>query len=131
MAGDLRLFDERTGKYIDALYAVLVASDELQFFPEMFDIFGDSSVMKFLEIFAGQTITVPPRDVIEAKIRDVSMWLAISDEGEGVIPRLARDYGVSEEFVREKVQAIVECMDRVGVKACNKSARSAGRNSAR
>lgn len=131
MAGDLRLFDERQGKYVDALYAVLVASDELQFFPEMCDIFGEREVMSFLEIFAGQTITVPPRDVVEGKIRDVALWLSVSDEGDEAVPKLAAEYGLTEEQVREKVAALVECMERVGVTVCrsNKSAKCAERNS--
>jgi len=122
------LYDERTSRYIDALYAVLVASDEMQFFPEMMDIFDSDSVVKFLDIFAGQTLVVPPRDVLEAKLRDVSMWLAFAESGEGVIPDLAKEHGLTESYVREKIEAIVQCMARVGVTAC-KSVKSVEKNS--
>lgn len=122
------MFEERTGRYVDALYAVLVASDEMQFFPEMVDIFGEQAVVTFLDIFAGQTLTVPPKDVLETKIRDVSMWLSFSEDGDGAIPVLAKDHGLSEDVVREKIETITECMARVGVRTC-KSAKSAERNS--
>jgi len=130
MAADLRLFDERTGKYIDALYAVLVASDEMQFFPEMLDIFGEKEVIKFLDIFAGQTLTIPPRDVLEGKLRDVSMWLEFSSGGESSIPALAKSHGVTEDFVREKIKGIEDCMNRVGVTTTCKSVKSAKKSSA-
>jgi len=129
MAGDIRLFEERTGKYVDALYAVLVASDELQFFPEMVDICGENMVLTFLDIFAGQTITVPPRDVIEAKVRDVSMWLEFTEGGEKSIPQIAKDHGLCEAEVRDRITGIVNCLERVGVKTCPHSAKSAERPS--
>ena len=131
MAADLRLFSERTGQYIDALYAVLVASDEMQFFPEMVDIFGDECVIKFLDIFAGQTITIPPKDVLELKLRDVSMWLDFSGGGESVIPTLAKEHGLSEDDVRVKIRGIEDCMNRVGVTTTCKSVKSAEKSSAR
>lgn len=116
---DLRLFDQRTGRYVDALYAVLVASDEMQFFPELYEIFGEKNVVSFLDIFAGQTIVVPPRDVLEAKIRDVSMWLDASENGEEAVSRLADDHGLTEEEVRAKIGSISEYLNRVGVQACS------------
>ena len=110
------MFSERTGDYVNALYAVLVASDEMQFFPEMLEIFGEESVVQFLDIFAGQTIVVPPRDVLELKIRDVTMWLAWSRRGEKAIPELAKDHSLSEAVVRERISGIAECLKQVGVK---------------
>jgi len=130
MAADLRLFDERTGRYVDALYAVLVASDEMQFFPEMVDIFGDKEVVKFLDIFAGQTITIPPRDVLELKLRDVSMWLEFSSGGESVIPTLAKEHSLAEDTVRERIKGIEDCMNQVGVTTTCKSVKSAEKSSA-
>lgn len=127
MTGDLRLFSERTGDYIDALYAVFVATDELQFFPEMLEIFGTDSVVKFLDIFAGQTIVVPPRDVLEVKIRDVTMWLEFNRQGETVIPSLARDHEMTESQVRERINGIAACLQTVGVRC--KPAKSAGETS--
>lgn len=126
---DLRLYNERTGQYIDALYAVLVVSDEMQLFPEMLEIFGKDSVVKFLDVFAGQTITVPPVDVLAAKIRDVTIWLEVSKRGGSErIPELAREHGMTESQVRAKVAEVSECLSRVGVKAC-KSAKSASDHS--
>lgn len=116
MAADLRLYDERLDRYVDALYAVLVASGEMQFFPEMREIFGKDSVVKFLDVFAGQTIVVPPREVLEAKIRDVAMWITLCKNGSAsVITDLAKEYGLSESQVREKTGAIADCLRKVGV----------------
>ena len=126
---DLRLYNERTGQYIDALYAVLVASDEMQFFPEMLEIFGKESVVKFLDIFAGQTVTVPPRDVLEAKVRDVTLWLEVSRRGgAGNVADLAKEHGLTESQVKERVKGVADCLSRVGVRSC-KSAKSASDNS--
>lgn len=125
---DVRLFSERVGKHIDALYAVLVASDEMQFFPEMLEIFGEESVVQFLDIFAGQTIVVPPRDVLEAKIRDVTMWGSWLRGGEAAIPKLSQEYNLTEDMVRERIQGIVECLKRVGVRSC-RPAKFAGKPS--
>lgn len=128
MTGDLRLFDERTGKYIDALYAVFVATDELQFFPEMLEIFGTESVVKFLDLFAGQTIVVPPRDILEVKIRDVTMWVEFNRNGESVIPGLAKDYEMTEAQIRDRINGIGACLQTVGVRC--KPAKSADETSA-
>lgn len=112
---DIRLFDQNLDRYVDALYAVFVATDEMQFFPEMKDIFGKEAVVKFLDIFAGQTIVIPPREVLEAKIRDVSMWLEICKSGDEVVPALAKDHNLTEQQVRDKTRIISEAMQRVGV----------------
>lgn len=126
--GDLKLFNEKTGQYIDALYAVLVASDEMQFFPEMLEIFGKESTVSFLDIFAGQTITVPPRDVVELKIRNISMWMTYTEHGDDVIPALAKKHDITEDSVRSSIEGIAECLSKVGVVSC-RPAKSAENNS--
>lgn len=114
MDGALHLFDSRLSRRVDALYAVLVASDSLQFFPEMLEIFGQDSVIKFMDIFAGQTVVVPPRDVLEAKIRDVTLLLEHERQGKSV-DQLAKEYSMKKDDVIQKIQSVRDCLGKVGV----------------
>ena len=115
---EIHIYNSRLCKRIDSLFAVLVASDETQFFPEFTEIFGKDSLVKFLDIFAGQTIVVPPREIVEAKIRDVTFWMELEKDPESVT-RLAAEYEMAEHEVRERADAIRVRLKSMGIEVRN------------
>lgn len=73
----ISIVDGGTGKYIDVLKLVMELACPKGHLPEIFSIFGRGGLLKFLDIFAGTTIRIPSRDVLEHCMRDVVIYLAI------------------------------------------------------
>lgn len=110
----LRLFDENAQRYVDALYAVLVMSQRTQYFPEMYEIFGKEQVLKFIDVFSGQTIQVPTRESLEQHIRDVTIWVKMVDDPAN-LQTIRTEYGLSTADVQSICKDVAEKLSSVGV----------------
>lgn len=73
----ISIVDGGTGKYIDVLEVVMELACPKSHLPEIFSIFGRGELLKFLDVFAGTTIRIPSRDVLERCMRDVVIYLAL------------------------------------------------------
>ena len=71
------IFDRGSLKHIDALQVALLRAGKDTLLPEIYDIFGKDKLLKFLDIFSGATIRVPPRKVLEDSIRDTYVYLTM------------------------------------------------------
>ena len=79
MDSTFRLLDESVKKeYATPLKLVLLTCRGISHLPEIFEIFGEESALKFLDIFAGCTIEVPSRKDIQTTIRDVVIWATLT-----------------------------------------------------
>lgn len=74
---NIELLDKRIGKRMDLFRLVLVQAAEKTPLPEILEIFGNELTVKFLDIFAGVTIKVPPREVITNAARDTDIFLTV------------------------------------------------------
>ena len=74
--------DTKLGEHVDLVKVVLFYYNDLSLLPELYDIFGGEALIKFLDIFGGTTIDVPPAETIERAIRDVSIYLRIKKSTE-------------------------------------------------
>ena len=97
--------------------------DRFGLMPELFEIFGEELVLKFLDIFAGKTITLPNRDVLERRMRDVRIWMAVTakatDPNETtaeVVKELSNEYGVTEKHVRLLYEKVKSYMDKFSIR---------------
>ncbi len=76
-ASQFAIFDSSATKHIDALQVALVRASRDSILPELYDIFGKESLLKFLDIFAGTTVKVPTKKVLEDAIRDTYIYLSL------------------------------------------------------
>jgi len=85
---------------------------DTQFFPEMYDIFGDK-VWKFLEIFGGQVIRVPDKEKMESLVEKISIWC---DFQEGVdISELSKRYRMDLVKIRKILDEVNMRLKVLGV----------------
>lgn len=106
----LKLISGATGDAVDPLALVLISCDKFQVLPELLEIFGRESLLKFIDIFAGQTIKVPDRDVFDTYLRDVSIWKNYCLQPYlPTLQRLADVYSISVD----EAKAIVDRIDNL------------------
>lgn len=92
----------------DLLKLVLLQADELSMLPELFDIFGSNTLLRFLDVFGGMTLRVPTRSDIERAIRDVTLFLGVSrapDRADAVTYYM-HHYGMSRADVEDVVARV-------------------------
>ena len=110
------IFDNSIGKHIDALQIAMIRAGRETLLPEIYEIFGKEATIKFLDIFAGTTVKVPTKKVLENAIRDTFIYLALqkSDKSNGKIKRrdVVDDLADRYSIEREKVNDIYLDMKR-------------------
>ena len=72
------IFDTGSAAHIDALQVSLLRAGKNTLLPELYDIFGKEHLLKFLDIFAGTTVQVPSKKVLENAIRDTYIYLTLT-----------------------------------------------------
>lgn len=107
------IMDVQTRRTHDLLYLALVFSEEYSLLPELYEIFGQETLVKFLDLFSGAQITVPPRRVFEHAVRDVNIYVRMTDSRskkrqDNTAARLADEYEISEATIRRIFSAMVE-----------------------
>lgn len=106
---DVRLAAELTTRHIAVLKVVLLVNQELSVLPELLTIFGRESLIKFLDIFAGQQIRVPTKSELLASIRDVDIWTVLSKRNdEAQVGLLSQRYQITRKYVRKIYQYMTE-----------------------
>lgn len=99
------IFDRGSLKHIDALQVALLRAGKDTLLPEIYDIFGKEKLLKFLDIFAGTTVQVPTKKVLEDAIRDTYIYLGIENakakrkEKADVVRDLAKRYDIDNRDV--------------------------------
>lgn len=109
--GGLRIIDQDAIKHVDVFQVVLLNAAEHTPLPELLDIFGKESVVKFLDIFSGVTFQVPSKEVLTTSARDVDIYVTLARTGtdsEQTVSDLSTKYDVSAQQVRD-------CYDRVDI----------------
>jgi hypothetical protein len=101
---NIGLLDKRIGKHMDVFRIVLTLAAEKTPLPEILEIFGDDVTVKFLDIFAGVTFKVPPRDIITNASRDTDIYLSLKglDQPKEMYERLAERYEVESWFIKQR-----------------------------
>lgn len=103
----LRIFilDKGSGKYVDILEAVMRLVSPKSHIPEIYKVFGRDTSLQFLDTFAGMTIKVPAREVIEKCMRDVVIYMTLAKAPPShktrAIKSLTQRYGTSSGDIRD------------------------------
>lgn len=114
---EVRILDTRLRKHMDLFRLVLLQTGQYTLFPEMLEVFGQESVIKFLDIFGGITIRVPDRGVLERAVRDVDIYVTMAKcDNPEVVGDLARKYEVDEGYVRELYLKVASLQEAIGAK---------------
>jgi hypothetical protein len=109
------IFDSRSSKHIDALQIALLRTGRDTLLPEIYEIFGKESTIKFLDIFAGITVKVPTKQVIENAIRDTFIYLTLKKakrNGYPKSPDVVTDLADRYSIERSTVKIIYKEMDK-------------------
>lgn len=111
MDDSLSIFDSVSSEFLDMLQLVLMETAAQSHLPEIFKVFGKESVLKFIDIFSGTTITVPKREVIENCMRDVSILLQMRKVGADSQATLVRDLAVRYNMTAGQVRRVFVDME--------------------
>lgn len=103
---EIRIFDQVSQQFMDLFQIVLLAAAEDTHIPEIYEIFGPEYTLRFLDIFRGMTVEVPSREVIANALRDVGIYLAVVQAGEGTKAQIIRDLAVKHGLTAQKVRSI-------------------------
>lgn len=111
----LGIFDPITTSHdCDILRAALIETCANSHIPELYLIFGRENFLKFLDIFAGTTLTVPSREQLNGVLRNVAIFLALERAPDGtkenLISDLAVHYGITRGLV---IKAFIEMEERL------------------
>lgn len=117
---DVSIVDTASGRFVDALSIAMQLSCPDSHIPEVFSVFGKGAFLKFLNVFQGATIKVPSREVLDASIRDVSVFLALTTTSAAQRPQairsLAKSHGVSPGAIREGFARVSTAFETLGLR---------------
>lgn len=94
----LSIIDPEVRRHFPIFMALLFQRVQRTLLPEILDIFGQEAFLKFIDVFAGTTVTVPDRTVLTNLVRDADIYARLQ-EGEST-EALADKYGITTEAVR-------------------------------
>lgn len=98
------LLSHLSGRQVEAFYVLLVSSGRYTFLPELYEVFGRESTLKFLELFEGCSVRVPKLKRLERLAQQATVYVRIERATRGARPQiihaLSREYGISEDRIR-------------------------------
>lgn len=103
--------------FLDTFQVVFLNATQNTLLPEVMEVFGAEMAMKFLDTFAGTTITVPSRKRFTDCVRDTDVYMTLSasdGQNEDLVIRLASKYDLDRESVlaiHKRIRAVVGRMD--------------------
>lgn len=117
---DLIFLDLNNQKRVDLLYLLLVHSNRFSSLPELYEIFGKEALIKFLDIFEGQRLTVPSAKDLKKAVREVNIYSRLIDKPKGtrakVMRELASDYTMTVKDVAGVFAQMRELMQSYKIK---------------
>lgn len=91
---------------------VLLSTDAYTLLPELYDIFGEENLIKFLDAFAGNTIKVPSKREFNKAIQKVEIYSRLEvKKNAPTIKELAQEYEVGVDYVRKSYLEIKEIVE--------------------
>jgi Mor family transcriptional regulator len=109
----LALLNQFSREQYDLLQVVLLMEAARTHLPEILEVLGREHTLKFLEVFAGTTIEVPSREVLERCFRDVEIYYRLSRAKGRAKTDTARDLAAEYDVACKQVWSIYRRMRRV------------------
>lgn len=102
---------------------VLLNTDSYSLLPELYDVFGEDNLIKFLDVFAGNTITVPGKKKFASAVQKIEIYSRLEvKKNKPTIKELADEYEVSEKYISNsylEIKTLVENTNTVFLKEKN------------
>lgn len=103
-------------KYKDVLVISLLLDDDFTLLPEILDCVGEKNFFRFIDVFAGATVSIPPRENFVQKIRDTEIFIELKncksdDEISHKIDLLSDRYEIHKKSVKSIYTKIKKRMD--------------------
>lgn len=112
MTARVLLFEE-SAKYVDVLMLVLLHNDEYSLLPDLYEVFGEKALLKFLDIFAGCELKVPAQEQLAVLVRNVDVYIKMRDiGGDATQAALAEYYDIDGSRVRQIYREIRDLVER-------------------
>lgn len=114
----LRIYHKNRGQFLSILRAATHITSQYELVPDIVEIFEDQAV-KFLEIFGGQIIAVPPFGEVVTQMRRVAIWMALKP-----LPQKDRDklstamvapFGMHKKRILETFASMDALMESLGM----------------
>jgi hypothetical protein len=129
MEDDLHLLDKDIEPYVDVFVPLLLKECEETLLPELISVFGESELLKFLDVFAGTTFEVPDRSIIVRLARDARIYVALT-KTDITYAELSSEYDLKEESLRKCYNRVESILKAVGANVAGRKKKS-GRNKSR
>ncbi len=101
-----------TPRHIEIMKIIMVVTNEFSVFNELYEIFGPELFLKFLNIFAGTTFTIPDPSSLSRLVRDIDIYLTVKKKGlPGVVKELSMTHQMQEKDVRKICTRIDEIVN--------------------
>lgn len=107
---DLFIIDRSVYDCMDAFMALLMNASEFSLVPDLIGIFGAEQAVKFIDIFSGSTIKVPPRETLQMLVRDANVYTTLKKDMSQV-NILANQYEVTDKVIKnifDRVEGIIK-----------------------
>jgi hypothetical protein len=105
-SSDIKIFDDVSGRFADVLQVALIGYCGNTHIPEIYEIFGATYTLPFLDIFSNTTVKVPSRRVLEDAIRDTCVYIQLEQTPEGHKTQVVRDLAVKYGITGQRVRSI-------------------------
>jgi hypothetical protein len=112
-----RIYHKNSKQFMSVLRATTCITSQYELIPEIVEIFDDDA-LRFLEIFGGQVISIPPFAEIITQMRRVAIWMALkplaeSKRGEAATA-MVTTFGVYKKKILETFSSMDSLMDSLG-----------------
>ena len=92
---------------------LLYLGNKLSLLPELVEVLPVDNVLTFLNVFSGQKLVIPERQIVEEGLKDISIYFSLSlNPTTEEVMRLARLYNFTPQTVRGVVEKISILLDK-------------------
>jgi len=98
----LKVVKSSPDKLSNAVKLMLLSKFKDSYIPELYEVFGEQQIFRFLDIFAGTTIRVPRARDLQNAIRDSNVYVLMSGKDQAAAKDiLMKRYSMSSAQVDE------------------------------
>jgi hypothetical protein len=116
---DLGLYEITRQEYVSALRAAVLHHSQYEVLPEVLEIMGEEGFLRFIEVFGGRGLHIPPQSDMHKVLRDISIWMGLSHPLEGERrrreERYVREFGIPRAKLWQTHEIMSRCMAGVGI----------------
>lgn len=114
MDESISLMDKGVEPYLRVFIPLLINKCEESLLPELIAAFGESGLLKFLDIFAGTTFKVPSRKIISDMVRDSKIYAAMNGNKVDV-EAVAKALDISKATLLSHFDSVKALLAEIGI----------------